>query len=141
MASLKTKLVVKNVFKQIHKKVQKGAKEGFDTVALDLKETSSRGAPFKTGHLEANHMDIEYGVGSWKALIYFVAFNEDFDYGLEMHEGTYNLGPKSRTKQGGNSKFAGSVPVGRKYAERTVEQGRDNYQQYIADKIIEGLGD
>ena len=129
------------MMKQISKKLHDGAKEGFDTVALDLKETSSRGAPLDTGHLEANHMNIEYGSGSWKALIYFVAFNEGFDYGLEMHEGSYNLGPRSRTKQGGNSKFAGSVPVGRKYAERTVEQGRENYQRYIADKIIEGLKD
>ena len=129
------------MMKKINKRIHDGAKEGFDTVALDLKETSSRAAPLDTGLLEANHMDIDYGEGSWKALIYFVAFNEGFDYGLEMHEGTYNLGPRSRAKQGGNSKFAGSVPVGRKYAERTVEQGMENYQQYIADKIIEGLKD
>ena len=132
---------VKNMMKHINKKLHDGAKEGFDTVALDMKETSSRGAPLDTGHLEANHMNIEYGSQTWTALIYFNAFNGSFDYGHEMHEGFYNLGPRSQTKKGGESKFAGSVPVGRKYAERTVEQGRENYQQYIIQKIIEGLGD
>ena len=135
------KVNVKNMMKQINKKLHDGAKEGFDTVALDLKETSSRGAPFKTGHLEANHMNVEYGSQTWTALIYFVAFNQGFDYGHWTHEATYNLGKKSQAKKGGESKFAGSVPVGRKYAERTVEQGRENYQQFIIQKIIEGLGD
>src|SRR5699024_171111 len=125
--------------KEITKGVERGAEVGFTDVALDIQRTSSDASPFKTGHLEKNHLDIDMGRKGWTATIWFEAFNQGFDYGLWIHEGHYNLGEGSLAKKGGSSQFAGSVPVGRRYASRVVEQGGKNYQMHIIEKMAEGL--
>lgn len=130
---------VENLFKEITKGVERGAEVGFTDVALDIQRTSSDASPFKTGHLEKNHLDIDMGRKGWTATIWFEAFNQGFDYGHWIHEGHYNLGEGSLAKKGGSSQFAGSVPVGRRYASRVVEQGGKNYQMHIIEKIAEGL--
>ena len=135
-----SKVIVNKLFAHVQKKIKVGAKEGFDTVALDIQRTTSGASPFKTGVLQSNHLDIDYGKGSWLATIYFVADNNVFDYAEWTHEATYNLGPKSQAKPDADSKFAGIVPVGRKYATRVVEQGEDAYKEHITNEILDALG-
>lgn len=122
-------------FSRIAKEIESSAKESFDTVATDLKRVSSGASPVDTGHLEKNHMNITYGSDVWEAVIYFDAFNGTFDYAKWTHDEHYNLGERSRKKAGGSSRFTGHVPVGRKYLQRTKEQGEGNYIRHIGESI------
>lgn len=128
---------VKNNFGKVSKAMLRNGKTSFDTVSTDVKRVSAGAAPKKTGFLEKNHLNVEYNRDKWVAHIYFKATNRGFDYADWTHEAHYNLGKRSRQKPGGNSRFTGHVPVGRKYLENTVEQGRNSYQDHIIDKIIE----
>lgn len=60
-------------------------------------------------------------------------------YAVRMHEGVYNLGPKSLQKQ---SAISGAV-VGRKYLERAVDEHIDDTEKEIAEavaKALQGIG-
>lgn len=115
----------------------KNTKTSFDTVATDLKRVSAGASPKDTGFLEKNHLNLDYGKDSWVATIYFDAYNGEFDYAHWTHEAHYNLGKGSLAKPGGSSKFTGHVSVGRKYLERPLESGKDNYVKHITDGVIE----
>lgn len=131
---------VTNNLKGLSKRMLSSTKKGFNTASTDLKRVSSGAAPHKTGFLEKNHMDVEYGSDSWTATIYFEATAEDgFDYAKWTHEADYNLGPGSLAKPGGRSKFTGHVSVGKGYLDRTADQGRNEYINYIKEKIAEGV--
>lgn len=121
------------------KKLERETTRAFDTVVTDIQRTSSGASPLDEGFLEKNHMKIEYGSNSWVGTVWFEAFNKNFDYAKWTHEEHYNLGPRSQAKAGGTSKYAGHVPVGRKYLHRTVDQGAESYRNLIAKSITDGL--
>lgn len=121
------------------KAIEGGAKEAFNTVATDVQRTSSDASPKDTGHLEQNHLNIVYGSGEWEAVISFRAMNGSFDYAEWTHEADYSLGPRSMTKAGGSSRFAGHVPVGKGYLGKVVDQGESNYINHIAETIKKSL--
>lgn len=121
-------------------KLEKNAKDAFNTVSTDIQRTSSDASPKDTGFLEKNHLTTTFGGSAWVSTIYFRAFNNDFDYAHWTHDAHYNLGPGSSAKTGGSSRFAGSVPVGRHYLDRTVEQGRPQYENHLSKSITDTIG-
>lgn len=131
---------VTNNIRGVDRKFRDYAKQAFNRVSTDVKRVSSDAAPHKTGFLEKNHLDIDYGKSDWKAEVYFIATAADgFDYAEWTHTADYNLGPKSRQKPGGNSKFTGHVKVGKGYLSNTVEQGHDNYVAHIQEKLNKSI--
>lgn len=128
-----------NNIKGTGKNTENSARKAFKTVSTDIQRVSSDASPRDTGFLEKNHLDIIYANDNWTATIWFRAFNKDFDYAKWTHEAYYNLGPRSVTKPGGNSKFTGHVPVGRRYLARTVDQGRAGYIEHLEKGIIDGI--
>lgn len=121
-------------------KLERNAKEAFNTVATDIQRTSADASPKDTGHLEKNHLDIQYGGTTWNAIVWFMAFNGSFDYAHWTHTADYRLGTGSEAKSGGSSRFAGHVPVGKGYLSNTVSQGHTAYVNHISSAITDTIG-
>jgi len=59
---------------------------------------------------------------------------DGFDYAMEMHEGIYNLGPKSQKKDA-----MVDVGVGAKYLERAIEDNADQIREAAREVIHKAL--
>lgn len=120
-------------------KLERNAKEAFNTVSTDIQRTSADASPRDTGFLEKNHLDINYGGSTWEATIWFLAFNGAFDYADWTHTADYNLGTGSQGKAGGSSRFAGHVAVGKGYLSNTVSQGKVAYENHLTQAVQDSL--
>lgn len=123
--------------------LQNELNEAVEDIVLDIKRVSSESAPHKTGLLEKS---VTYSVKEQKSgrisgAIQYKIKKGGLDYSVKMHEGFYKLGPISKQKPGGKSKFAGgkTVPVGRKYLENTVLYGQDGYAKHLEDAINKAI--
>lgn len=61
---------------------------------------------------------------------------DGFDYSVEMHEGDYKLGAKSREKQ---NTLGGDARVGPKYLDRAVDEHADLLRQVAADLMRKAI--
>lgn len=95
-----------------------------DTFALD-KAVSSEELRERTSLGRFGQVTISVGVDMSKLDL---SLHNGFDYAVEMHEGTYNLGPKSVIKQAGQPE-----QVGPKYLERALKQLRDKITKDMAE--------
>ena len=107
--------------------------------AREVMELSKAQAPMDLGNLEAAHrldvrqsnsnqISINIAVGGFRGGV------NVSDYAMEMHEGSYNLGPRSVAKAAANGKF-----VGRKYLERALEEKEGSIIQAL-ENLLGGFG-
>lgn len=125
---------VTNNTDKMSKTIDRNIKDGFTDIVLDLQRTSSAAAPHKEGFLEKNKYRIKTSTSGLTGEVYFVAKRKKFDYAVWTHNANYNLGEKSKRKQGGKSKFAsGVVPVGKGYLTNAVTSSEDGYIKHITE--------
>lgn len=84
-------------------------------------------APIDEGFLTADisHKAVDNGK-SWSAAIYIPSNAPSSGYAIRMHEGEYNLGPKSRERARKTGKT-----VGRKFITRAIDDNRDDILKVI----------
>jgi hypothetical protein len=127
--------------KELQSKIDEIVSEALFDYMDDLSEVSSAFAPKKTGQLETTYIaDVKRMKHGWRGRVTFRAMNGDFNYAIVMHEGFYNLGPISRTKPGGSSKYGMvSQEVGRRYLGGPFEQLVNPYMMDLAKRIATQL--
>lgn len=110
---------------QTGERAVRGVSEEIKEGAKDIQDLARLQAPVDEGNLEdAIKVEVDRsGInGRIQAYVYVDSDHEADegktvgDYAPRMHEGTYNLGPRSRIKQS-----AAGVVVGRKFLERAVD--------------------
>jgi HK97 gp10 family phage protein len=111
---------------QVGERAVRGVSDEIKQGAEDIKDLAKLQAPIDEGNLEdAIKVDVDRsGVkGRIQAFVYVdgsVTTDDGKaveDYAMQMHEGTYNLGPRSQAK---DSAVGGGV--GRKFLERAVDE-------------------
>lgn len=107
-----------NKMKFIGKESLEVAADTLEEKAEDIQDLAKRQAPVDTHNLE-NAIKIDGpNIGRDKVEIEVYVEGQKNDYDVIMHEGTYNLGKKSKAKQESDM----SVRVGDKYLARAYEE-------------------
>jgi hypothetical protein len=126
--------------------IMQAAKRGLDDCLQDLANAAEGAAPHDKGFLDRS-WDIESEVKNteFSGVVSF-GVNEKSEsgnvsnYAIWIHEGTYNLGPGSIAKSGGDSGLSGNhYPVGNKFLERTFNGESKTYEKHIADEVKKEL--
>lgn len=125
------------VLKRVEKNVLKALRRGVEDCIDDLIQTSSGAAPHWKGVLEGSHShEITAKNSSVEGTVEYAVFENGFNYALYMHEGTYNLGPNSLAKPGGQSRLSGKhYDVGPKFLERPLQGDKEAYRDHI-EKLL-----
>lgn len=128
-------------------KAHKAAERGLEDCANELSRISSEIAPIDKGTLRKSHEEtMNTKVGELSATVEF-SINEqqlngkNFNYGLWMHEGEYNLGEQSSQAPGTTGWSGMHYPVGNKYVERPAKGEDEAFKKHIADEIRADIGD
>lgn len=125
----------------------RGVRDALDSGARDIQELARLQAPVDIGALEKSiKMDSfrdENSSSGRKAFIVYVDLDEPADdgkvvgdYAEMMHEGEYDLGPRSEAKQSANP----GVIVGPKFLERAIDELEDDIQRAARDGLLKGIG-
>lgn len=135
------KVELRDKSKQKFNHINKGMRDAFVDVVLDVKRVSSESAPHKTGYLENNRYHVNMSTRGLEGYVGFEARSKrGFDYADWTHEKKYNLGEKSKAKRGGRSKYGGGViPVGTGYLRNTVERNREGYLNHLGTSYSEAI--
>lgn len=122
------------VIRELRTKVKPIAKTAMTEIMEDLRRCASGFAPKDTGHLEqSGRVNVRETPNQVIGEVTYSVTADDINYALLMHEGFYNLGPKSQAKSGGTSKFGTvSHSVGRKYLSEPFHQLLPAYCEHIA---------
>lgn len=117
----------------LNKRVKSGMRNAMTDVVLDMKRVASMSAPHNTGFLEKNAQhEIFVGSQGIEGSVSFSAVERGFNYAQWTHDENYELGEKSKRKQGGKSKFgSGRVPVGKGYLENTLNRNKQGYLDHL----------
>lgn len=103
----------------------------------DLKSAASGAAPHDEGILDTSGKVTprKTGKGGDVTVTFKAIGHRGFNYALKMHEGFYNLGPKSQAKPGGVGMSGTLYRVGPKYLERPLRGEDDEYKKHIRDGV------
>ena len=140
---------LKNVMARIsrsEKRVMDGSLSALRAMAELVRDEARLNAPIDTGDLEGaietfedrtrnskgqfGQVTIRVGVDTSKLKL---EDHAGYDYSIPMHEGIYNLGPKSEAKQ----ERQGNI-VGAKYLERALKDNEKKVRASVAKAIEEG---
>lgn len=106
----------------------------------DLVRTSSETTPIDKGILQKSHTkEINRTGDIIEGTVEFAVREKAFNYALQMHEGTYNLGVHSLAKPGGTGMSGKHYMVGRKYLTRVLEGEVGAYQKHIETALQKPL--
>lgn len=131
---------LRNANQSVGKIVEKALNECAD----DLIRTSSESAPHYKGVLEeSSSKDVVVQTSKATATVTYSVkesnSNGDFNYALKMHEDDYNLGEKSRAKQGGTGMSGKNYPVGKKYLTRPLYGEAETYKEHITKRLRDSI--
>lgn len=106
-------------------------KRAMDAVGGFLNGEVKERAPVDEGMLTADisNKTVEYGK-SFAAVVYVPSNAASANYAIPMHENDYKLGKNSLAKQ---AKV--SVPVGKKFMTRALDDNRKKIVKIIADEV------
>ena len=92
-------------------------------------------APIDEGFLTKDIKGEVQNADGKSAAVVYVASNADTkDYAIKMHEGIYNLGPKSIDRQN-----RAGVRVGNKFITRAIDDSQDDMRSIIYYNLTKGL--
>lgn len=124
-------------------KVQAGSLAALRESAKEIRDLARLNAPVDTGDLEKAIVTIEVrertALGRFGQTTIEVGVDPSklnleehggFDYSIPMHEGVYNLGPKSEAKQSGQAE-----QVGPKYLERALKALQAKIRRNMEDAV------
>lgn len=130
-------------FRRSEEKVSRGSLEALKKAAEEIRDLAIKHAPIDEGDLEKSIKAIpsrtRTALGRFGATTYEVGVDvseldlesrKGFDYSVQMHEGTYNLGPLSQAKQAGQAE-----QVGAKYLERALQQLQEKVTRDMEEAI------
>lgn len=135
--------IKKNNLDKIGKNVGSAIRDGINDVGDDLVRASSGATPFDKGTLSQSwNKNISVSRLQAIAEVSYSVHNRGFNYAIKMHEGSYNLGPGSRSKPGGQGMSGKRYSVGPKFLERPLLGEQQAYKDHIKEMIqksIKGL--
>jgi hypothetical protein len=113
-------------------------------VADDLVRTSSETAPHDKGILEkSSSKEVKWSNGKIEATVEYSVKEENsnggFNYALKMHEDQYQLGERSRQKDGGTGMSGKHYEVGNKFLTRILEGEASTYREHIIRTVNDKL--
>jgi hypothetical protein len=118
----------------IPKMASEALEEGGNAVAQRSREL----APVDLGNLEAAHTVDTKHKGHKVIVTISVGGHVDGidvdDYVAEMHEGSYELGPRSQAKDN-----ATGQPVGSKFLERAVDENKDDIEATVREAVLKAV--
>ena len=126
----------------LHEKTNKAGLNELRQGGEDIAELAKKRAPVDKGNLEeAINSDTEDRTGKNGRVVLYVGVDEDKavargvvgDYALQMHEGVYELGEKSKAKKNSNGE-----PVGPKFLESAADELEDDISKAI-ERAIYGV--
>lgn len=129
---------LETVLKQTGKKARDGAARRMGIEAERIQKRAINQAPVDERGIE-NSIKIDRSINDDRRVEFSVYIDPDTiaddgtpvrDYVLEMHEGSYKLGPKSEEKAD-----ALSVKVGRKFLERAATEAKERVAESVFNEI------
>lgn len=137
------KVTVKVNRRAITKKVREATEDAVYDVSDDLVRTSSAATPHWKGQLEKGYgREVAWSGDKVVATVDYSALNEGYDYAPWIHNGDYELGPKSQEKAagGGGVGMSGKAyPVGNKFLTRVLYGEEQAYTDHIEKSIKQSL--
>lgn len=110
-----------------------------DDMGNDLQAVARAAAPEKTGNLvKSITVNSSKSTGAYQVELESTAVDPDTgnDYVDRMHNGSYRLGPKSRSKPTASSRIGGfRKRVGPNYLQGSGELAKAGYQSYMEKQI------
>lgn len=105
----------------------------------DLQGVAKQAAPEKTGNL-VSHITVRHSAasGAYQSDIESTAIDpvSGNDYVDRMHNGKYNLGKKSKSKQQASSRIGNfRKNVGRQYLQGSGEKAKKGYAEYMMKQV------
>jgi hypothetical protein len=120
--------------------VGSAANTAINDIADDLVRASSGAAPHDKGVLEKSwNKKVSSSPVRSTAEVSFSVHNKGFNYAIKMHEGSYNLGPGSRSKPGGQGMSGTHYSVGPKFLERPLMGEQKAYSNHFRTMIAAAL--
>jgi hypothetical protein len=120
--------------------IRAAASEAMNDIADDLVRASSGAAPHDKGVLEKSwNKKVSVGFLRSFAEVSYSAHEKGFNYAIMMHEGSYNLGPGSLAKPGGQGMSGTHYSVGPKFLERPLMGEREAYSNHFRNHIAAAL--
>jgi hypothetical protein len=129
---------------QTGQKAERGVADVMRKGAKEIQDLARRQAPRDTGNLEkAIKVEEDRSGKNGRVQVYVYVDGSEADengrpideYAMQMHEGQYNLGDKSRAKQAAD---AGAI-VGNKFLERAVDKIGPSLTRKVSDAVKETL--
>lgn len=137
---------LKSGLSNIKKITKQSTKSSMGTIVDDLTQVASDTAPVDEGVLETSGTNgLIVGGTKIEGWVKFEAWanaknrSYDFNYAIWIHEATYNLGPKSLMKSGGNGMSGAHYAVGNKYLTRPLYGEANTYRDLIEENLKNSL--
>ncbi|QGG47651.1 hypothetical protein [Heliorestis convoluta] len=141
MATMNFNVEINNrLLRRITKETLRAAEEAVHDCVDDLIRVSSETAPHDKGILEKSHAkEVKVRRGQVDGRVDYTIKERysqgNFNYALFIHEGTYNLGKRSRQKPGGIGMSGKHYSVGNKFLTRPLEGESNEYSRHIGKQI------
>lgn len=121
---------------ELKREMPEAAHEEIKETAEDIAEGAIKRAPVDTGNLEESIYAQQESPSRFRIIVdpetdgTRYGKDHESDYHVQMHEGTYNLGEKSLTKQRGQRER-----VGRHYLRRAFDHAKRNVDKRIKARL------
>lgn len=136
-------VVISVAFQQLDKNLKSVVKNAMTDITTDFLRTAQARTPVDSRTLErSGTMKMKNSGDIIEGQVSFRARKKGYNYAVIRDEGKYNLGEKSKQKSGRGvrSQFSKeSLPVGSGYASDTLAKCRDQYDDYIKEKLNEEI--
>lgn len=140
---MSVKVTVKDYTPQLIRKNQLAVKQAVQDCTDDLKNVAIGSAPHWKGRLEKGITTTFLNSSSYvEGKVGVSVIEKGYDYGQLRHDHPFNLGEKSRKKQGGKSGISGkSFSVGNGFISSPAEANRSAYLNHIEKIFIDEVCD